>query len=90
MYVQVNGESTYVYTGAKAPVEGQPNVVFIHGAGLNHTVWTMQARYFAYHGCNAFVPDPPVSGWLGREPSAGTSLEAQPDTSLQAFVDIRK
>ena len=62
MKLEVNGAQTYAYTGSRKPVEGQPTIVFLHGAGLNHTVWTMQARYFAHHGCNVFVPDMPGHG----------------------------
>jgi pimeloyl-ACP methyl ester carboxylesterase len=62
MKLNVNDKETYVYTGARQPVDGQPTLVFIHGAGLDHTVWTMQARYFAHHGCNAYVPDLPGHG----------------------------
>ena len=62
MYCTVNGNRAFAYTGSRAPVEGQPNIVFVHGAGLDHTVWGMQARYFAHHGYNAFAIDLPGHG----------------------------
>ncbi|NKC12599.1 MAG: alpha/beta fold hydrolase [Gammaproteobacteria bacterium] len=62
MFVEIDGARAYAYTGARAPVTGQPTVVFVHGAGLDHTVWTLQARYFAHHGCNAYAVDLPGHG----------------------------
>ena len=46
---------------------GQPgadaqNVVFIHGAGFDHSVWVMPARYFARHNFNVIAPDLPAHG----------------------------
>src|SRR5262249_5542692 len=34
----------------------------IHGAGLDHTVWTLQNRYFAHHGRNVVTVDLPGHG----------------------------
>ena len=46
---------------------GQPdaeaqNVVFIHGAGFDHSVWVMPSRYFARHNFNVIAPDLPAHG----------------------------
>ena len=65
MYCTVNGEQAFAYTGSRAAVEGQPNIVFVHGAGLDHTVWVMQARYFAHHGYNVYAVDLPGHGRSG-------------------------
>ncbi len=62
MYCTVNGEQAFAYTGSKASVAGQTDIVFVHGAGLDHTVWVMQARYFAHHGYNVYAVDLPGHG----------------------------
>ncbi|MEM7406874.1 MAG: alpha/beta hydrolase [Pseudomonadota bacterium] len=71
MYLNVDGQAAYAYTGARQPVEGQPSFVFVHGSGLDHTVWTMQARYFAHHGMNVYAVDLP-----GRGRSKGTPIDS--------------
>lgn len=62
MQLDVNAQKTYVYTGARAFDPSAPNVVFIHGAGLDHTVWILQSRWFAHHGYNALAVDMPGHG----------------------------
>jgi pimeloyl-ACP methyl ester carboxylesterase len=68
MYTSVNGLKAFAYTGARAAVPGQPGIVFVHGSGLDHTVWTMQARYFAHHGYNVYAVDLPGRGRSSGEP----------------------
>ena len=53
----VQQQPAYVYTGGKAFDPTKPSVVFIHGAANDHSVWTLQARYFAHHGWNAMAVD---------------------------------
>ena len=67
----------YYYTGARSLEPGRPTVVFIHGAGHDHSVWTLQTRYFASHGWNVIAPDLP-----GHGRSAGPALE-----SIEALAD---
>lgn len=59
MYLQVNGHSTYCYTGGKPFDVAQPTVVFIHGVLNDHSVWILQTRYLAHHGWNVLAPDLP-------------------------------
>ena len=40
----------------------QPTVVFVHGAANDHSVWALQSRYFAHHGCNVLAVDLPGHG----------------------------
>ena len=58
----VQQQPAYVYTGGKSFESAKPSVVFIHGAANDHSVWTLQARYFAHHGWNALAPDLPGHG----------------------------
>ena len=58
----VQQQPAYVYTGGKNFDANKPSVVFIHGAANDHSVWTLQARYFAHHGWNALAVDLPGHG----------------------------
>jgi pimeloyl-ACP methyl ester carboxylesterase len=62
MEFEVNGQCTYAYTGARAFDPAQQSVLFVHGAGLDHTVWILQSRWFAHHGYNALAIDLPGHG----------------------------
>ena len=62
MMIKVNGHQTYIYTGTKAFVPEQPTIAFVHGNGLDHTVWQLQSRYFAHHGKNVLAVDLPGHG----------------------------
>jgi pimeloyl-ACP methyl ester carboxylesterase len=68
MQLTVDGQSTYVYTGARPFDPVLPSIVFVHGAGLDHTVWILQSRWFAHHGCNALALDLPGHGRSGGAP----------------------
>lgn len=77
MNVTIAGHAAYCYTGGRAFDAARPTIVFIHGAGHDHSVWTLQSRYFATHGWNPVVPDLP-----GHGQSAGPQL-----TSIEALAD---
>ena len=77
MYTQVNGQATFYSNGNGKINQGQPNVVFIHGAGMDHSVWVLPARYFARHGYNVFALDLPAHGRSKGEPLA--SIDAMAD-----------
>jgi pimeloyl-ACP methyl ester carboxylesterase len=77
MRIIVDGNETYVGTGGRAFDPALPAVVFLHGAGLDHSVWALLARAFAHHGCGVLAPDLP-----GHGRSAGTPL-----VSIAALAD---
>jgi pimeloyl-ACP methyl ester carboxylesterase len=77
MRFDVAGRSTYAYTGARAPVDNGAAVLFVHGAANDHSVWSLQSRYFAYHGRNVLAVDLP-----GHGRSAGAPLG-----SVEAIAD---
>ena len=60
----------FAYTGARDHKKDQPAVVFIHGTGMDHTVWVLPSRYFARHGFNVLSIDLP-----GHGKSSGASSE---------------
>jgi len=74
MLLGVNGSDVYAYTGARALDGALPAVVFVHGAGNDHSVWALQSRYFAHHGWNVLAVDLPGHGRSGGD--ALPSVEA--------------
>lgn len=62
MRVAVDGCPVYVADWGRPMDSSQPTVLFLHGAGMDHTVWAFQARALAHHGCNALAPDLPGHG----------------------------
>jgi pimeloyl-ACP methyl ester carboxylesterase len=62
MYLTVDERKTYAYTANHSFDTGKPTVIFIHGAANDHSVWSLQSRYYAYHGWNALAVDLPGHG----------------------------
>ena len=50
MELTVNGKPVFAATGGRPFDPALPAVVFVHGAGMDHTVWSLQTRFFAHHG----------------------------------------
>jgi pimeloyl-ACP methyl ester carboxylesterase len=63
--IDVDGRSVYAYTGTRTANPAQRSVVFLHGAANDHSVWSLQSRYFAHHGFNVFAVDLPGHGNSG-------------------------
>ena len=53
---------TFAYTAGRAFDKAKPTMVFVHGAGLDHSSFLLQSRYFAYHGWNVLAFDLPGHG----------------------------
>ena len=70
MQMVVDGARVYAYTGARPFDPAQPTVVFVHGAAHDHSVWSLQSRYFAHHRRNVLAVDLPGHGRSGGEPLA--------------------
>ncbi len=77
----VDGKAVFAATGGRPFDAGLPAVVFVHGAGMDHTIWALQTRYFAHrrrtvaaldlpgHGCSqgpALTSIMDMADWLGR------------------------
>jgi pimeloyl-ACP methyl ester carboxylesterase len=77
MEIVVAGERGYVYTGGRPFDPALPAIVFIHGAANDHSVWTLQSRYLAFHGRAVLAVDLP-----GHGRSAGAPL-----TNVEALAD---
>ena len=62
MELEVDGRSVFAGTGGRAFDAALPVLVFIHGAGMDHTVWALQSRYFAHRGRSVLALDLPGHG----------------------------
>ena len=77
MNFEVAGKRVFAYTAAHELDPAKPTVVFVHGAGLDHSLFGLQSRYFGYHGRNVLALDLP-----GHGRSAGPAL-----TDIQGMAD---
>jgi pimeloyl-ACP methyl ester carboxylesterase len=59
---EVDGRAAFAYTAAHAIDPAKPTVMFAHGAGLDHSSFGLQSRYFGYHGRNVLALDLPAHG----------------------------
>jgi pimeloyl-ACP methyl ester carboxylesterase len=74
MELTVDNRRVYAATGGRPFDRAKPAIIFIHGAGQDHTNWQLPARWFAWNGCAALAPDLP-----GHGRSDGPSLETIQD-----------
>jgi pimeloyl-ACP methyl ester carboxylesterase len=85
MRILVNGSDTFVATGGKDFDSSLPAIVFLHGAGMDHSVWALLARAFAHHGYAVLAPDLPGHGRSAGKPL--TSIAALADWTA-ALIDV--
>src|SRR5215475_11523293 len=62
MLVRLDGQMVYAATGGRPLDTRKPPLLFIHGAGQDHTSWQQLARYFAWHGHCVLAVDLPGHG----------------------------
>ena len=62
MNFAVEGKAAFAYTAAHELDAAKPTMVFLHGAGLDHSLFGLQSRYFGYHGWNVLAVDLPAHG----------------------------
>ena len=71
MNFAVDGRRAFAYAASHAIDPAKPSVVFAHGAGLDHSWFGLQSRYFGYHGRNVLALDFPGHG-RSEGPPLGT------------------
>ena len=74
MEITIADHTAFAATGRHDFKPGLPGIIFIHGAGLDHTVWTLFNRYFAKKQFNSIAVDLPGHGRSAGEPPP--SIEA--------------
>jgi pimeloyl-ACP methyl ester carboxylesterase len=77
MRLIVEGAEVFAGSGGRDFDPSLPAVVFLHGAGMDHSVWALLARAFSHHGFGVLAPDFP-----GHGRSAGPALN-----SIAALAD---
>jgi len=82
--LRVGERRIYAATGGRDFGADQPTIVFVHGAGMDHTVWALQTRWFAHHGRNLLALDLPGHG--RSDPPALRSIGEMADLVLEAIV----
>jgi pimeloyl-ACP methyl ester carboxylesterase len=82
MQLSVNGKETFVATGGKPFGTSLPAVVFLHGAGFDHSTWALHSRWFAHHGFSVLAPDLPGHGRSAGKPLATIAEMADWTASL--------
>ena len=85
MDFSVNGRKAFAYTAAHALDPHKRTVVFVHGAGLDHSWFALQSRYFGYHGWNVLAVDLP-----GHGRSEGPPLPTVPAMADWLFALLEK
>ena len=86
MKIELNGESVFYSTGSGKPADNAPTLVFVHGAGFDHSIWVMPARYFARHGWRVVAVDLPGHGRSGG--ALLTSIDQMADWVAQLIVAV--
>ena len=90
MYLKVNQHDCYCYTGGKPFDAARPTVVFIHGVLNDHSVWSLQTRWFANHGWNVLAPDLPGHCKSAGQPPASVNAAAQFIVALLDAAGVRQ
>jgi pimeloyl-ACP methyl ester carboxylesterase len=94
MEIAVDGHRVYAYTGGKtlqtALDSALPTVLFIHGADLDHSCWSLQSRWFANHGYGVLAVDLPGHGRSGGLPLASIAAMAAWNNALLDAAGIAR
>jgi pimeloyl-ACP methyl ester carboxylesterase len=62
MEFALDGKRVFAYNAAHVFDARKATIVFVHGAGLDHSTFGLQSRYFGYHGRNVLALDLPGHG----------------------------
>lgn len=87
MNLSVDDHQVYAYTGAREFDAASDPLIFVHGGGLDHSVWLLQSRYFAHHGHGVLAIDLPGHGKSGGE--ALTSIPDMADWVVRVMDEAR-
>ncbi|MDQ5850426.1 MAG: alpha/beta hydrolase [Pseudomonadota bacterium] len=77
MNLVIEGKKAFAYTAAHDLDPQKRTIVFAHGAGLDHSWFGLQSRYFGYHGWNVLALDLPGHGRSEGPPLASIAGMAE-------------
>jgi pimeloyl-ACP methyl ester carboxylesterase len=89
MQLKVDGRQVYAATGGRPFDADKPAIVFLHGAGMDHTVWQLPARSFAWHGHSVLAPDLPGHGRSDGPPLGSVAAMATWAANLLDAAGVR-
>jgi pimeloyl-ACP methyl ester carboxylesterase len=84
MDISFQGKNVHASTGGVEFDASLPVIVMLHGAGMDHTVWFLQSRWFAHRGRGVLALDLPGHG--RSDGPVLESIEAMADWTA-AFLD---
>ena len=84
MEMRVDGRKVFAAVGGRAGPASAPLIVFLHGAGMDHSVWALQARALAYSGFRVLAVDLPGHGASEGEPLGSVAALAEWTAALIA------
>jgi pimeloyl-ACP methyl ester carboxylesterase len=62
MEYDINGDRIYASNAGIEFSPEQETIIFLHGAGMDHTIWVLFSRFFARNGFNVLAIDLPGHG----------------------------
>jgi pimeloyl-ACP methyl ester carboxylesterase len=83
MFFEINGVAGYAATGNRTPDPCRKSVLFVHGAGQDHSIWDLPTRHFAHQDCNVIAVDLPAHGRSAGAPLA--TVEAIADWLVEVL-----
>jgi pimeloyl-ACP methyl ester carboxylesterase len=75
--LDIEGRKAFAYTAAHDLDPQKRTMAFVHGAGLDHSWFGLQSRYFGYHGWNVLALDLPGHGRSAGPPIVSIAGMAQ-------------
>jgi pimeloyl-ACP methyl ester carboxylesterase len=89
MEIQLHGCKVFLADYGKSFDAARPAILFVHGAGMDGSVWPLQARHFAYRGWNALAVDLPGHGRSELPEDGGlASIEAMGSWLLRLIEEL--
>ncbi|MDJ0614835.1 MAG: alpha/beta hydrolase [Rhizobiaceae bacterium] len=90
MRFELNGHEVHASTGGRDHKDGQEYLIFLHGAGSSHLVWSQQSRSFAYAGYNVLAVDFPGHNLSGGDLLPTVEEQANWVVSVMDHLGIEK
>ena len=90
MRIEHENQNVFVSTGSVPIRLEAPTIVFVHGAGHDHSVWTMYSRFFVRKGYNAIAVDLPGHGQSDGQPLGTISDMSVWVANILRLLNIQK